>query len=73
MSLSKRIEELCQAVSQEADGEKLISLVDELNRELEQVSEIRLKEGVLQSSEASKDTALQPSQSRERGGKSNAA
>jgi len=73
MSLSKHIEQLCQAVSQEADGERLLSLVDELNRELEHMSETRPKDGALQPSEASKDTALQPSQSQEKGGKSNAA
>jgi hypothetical protein len=73
MSLSKHIEELCQAVSQEADGEKLISLVDELNRELEHMSATRPTDGALQPSETGKDTALQPSQRQARGGKSNAA
>lgn len=39
MSLSKHIEELCHEVSKEKDGEKLLSLVDQLNKELEHISE----------------------------------
>ena len=39
MPFSEEIERLCQAVSQETDGEKLISLVDELNKVLQCTSE----------------------------------
>lgn len=39
VSLNKHIEKLCQEVSQEKDGEKLLSLVDQLNKELEHISE----------------------------------
>jgi hypothetical protein len=74
MPLSKHIEELCQAVSQEADGEKLLSLVDELNKELEHASEARPQGGLPQPSQSDKDNAPQPSHSQEsRGGKPNAA
>ncbi len=44
MYLNKQIEDLCQAVSQESDGEKLLSLVDELNKELEHASETMVKD-----------------------------
>lgn len=39
MAFTDEIERLCQAVSQETDGEKLISLVDELNQVLQRTSE----------------------------------
>ena len=74
MSLSKHIEELCQAVSQESDGQRLLSLVDELNKELEHAAESRPQDGVPQPSQSDKDNAPQPSHSQEsRGGKSNVA
>lgn len=74
MSLSKHIQELCHAVSQEPDGQRLLSLVDELNKELEHASESRPEDGVPQGSESSQDNAAQSSHSQEsRGGKSNAA
>jgi hypothetical protein len=44
MSLSKHIENLCHQVSQEADGDKLLSLVDELNKELERAAETPAKD-----------------------------
>ncbi len=44
MNLNKHIEDLCHAVSQESDGEKLLSLVDELNKELEHASETPAKD-----------------------------
>ena len=72
MPLSKHIEELCQAASQEADGEKLLSLVEELNKELEHASETLPKEGAPQISQSGKDSAPQPSQEA-RGRKSSAA
>ena len=52
MTCTKHIEELCQAISQEADGEKLISLVDQLNQELEEASGSDAKD-VAQSAESS--------------------
>jgi hypothetical protein len=60
MTLTKHIEELCQAVSQEADAEKLICLVDQLNRELEQASEIHAKDNV-QSAESTRRKQAKPS------------
>lgn len=60
MSLSKHIEELCHAVSKEADGEKLLSLVDELNRELEHASQTPARDGVQQSVESPADGESKP-------------
>ncbi len=64
MCLSKHIEELCQAVSKESDGEKLLSLVDELNRELEHASETPAKDkskgGVPQRAESTEDAKSKP-------------
>ncbi len=51
MNLNKHIEDLCHAVSKESDGEKLLSLVDELNKELEHASETPAKDGVPQPAE----------------------
>jgi len=39
MSFTKHIEELCLAVSREQDPQKLLSLVDELNKELDRTTE----------------------------------
>jgi hypothetical protein len=39
MSLTKQIEKLCHEVSEEKDGNKLLSLVNQLNRELARISE----------------------------------
>ena len=39
MNFTKDIERLCQQVSEEKDGDKLLALVDQLNKELEGMSE----------------------------------
>lgn len=68
MYLNKQIEELCNAVSREADGEKLLSLVDELNKELEHEAETQPKNGLLQPSQSARDDAQrlsQPDENRE--------
>ncbi len=59
MSLSKHIEELCQAVSQEGDAEKLLELVNQLNRELEHASETRPKVAVPQAAQSGNESAPQ--------------
>ncbi len=38
MNFTKDIERLCQQVSEEKDGDKLLALVDQLNKELEGIS-----------------------------------
>ena len=38
MTFTKDIERLCQRVSEEKDGDKLLALVDQLNKELEGIS-----------------------------------
>lgn len=74
MSLSKHIEELCQAVSQEGDAEKLLALVNRLNEELEHASETRPKVAVPQASQSVNDSAPQSSQvQKNTGGESSAA
>jgi hypothetical protein len=50
MCLTKQIEQLCHQVSEEKDDSKLLSLVDELNRELARISEIPEKKGIQQPS-----------------------
>lgn len=38
MTFTKDIERLCHQVSEEKDGDKLLALVDQLNKELELIS-----------------------------------
>lgn len=47
MSFTKHIEELCLAVSREQDPQKLLSLVDELNKELDRTTEALPKDTTL--------------------------
>jgi len=60
MSLTKHIEELCQAVSKENDGEKLLSLVDELNRELEHASETPARDRATHAADSGSDERTKP-------------
>ncbi len=61
MSFSKRIEQLCDAVSKEADGEKLLGLVDQLNKELEHASQSPVADASAQSSHSPDNSVPRPS------------
>ena len=60
MSLSQQIEQLCRQVNEEKDGDKLLSLVEQLNRELARISEIQEKAGVQASSLSHPDRQERP-------------
>jgi len=60
MSLNKQIKELCQQVSEEKDDNKLVSLVDELNRELACISETPENTAVQQLSGSAPDGRKKP-------------
>jgi hypothetical protein len=46
VSLSKQVEQLCRQVNEEQDGDKLLFLVEQLNRELARISETTENAGV---------------------------
>lgn len=47
MNLTKDIEKLCREVSQEQDGDKLLSLVDQLNKQLADMAETPASAGAV--------------------------
>lgn len=57
MTFTKDIERLCHQVSEEKDGDRLLALVDQLNKELEGLSKVPAAENI---GEQAAETAHQP-------------